>query len=96
MALALRAGYAVRALMRAVIASRKRSPAPNGIDDFDDVAIGKTMLRMPASRHDGLVDLDRDTTSAETVAFEQFGQGRRVRKRLRLSVEMNLHGGNGT
>jgi len=75
------------------LAYRKRwiSPTPNRVHDLYDIAIDKTMLGMPASRHDGLVDLDCDAASAETIAFEQFGYGWNVVEGLGLAVELDLH-----
>jgi hypothetical protein len=75
------------------LAYRRRwlSPTPNGVDDLYDIAIGKAVRGMPASRHDGLIDLDSDAASAKTVAFQQFGDGWNVVEGLGLAIELDLH-----
>ena len=57
---------------------RGLSPAPDGDDDFEFVAVTEHLLAMPAARHDLAVTLERHALASEVELVEQLQAVKRL------------------
>ena len=67
------------------------STAPYGLHDLHAIAFAQFVLRMPASRHDFAIDLDRDPAIPVPGFSEQCRHRRGGAAFVRLAIEKNLH-----
>ena len=68
------------------------SPAADGVDDLDPVALGQRVLAVAAARHHFLVHFDGDLASGEAELVEQGGDGGAGRRGMVMAIEHDSHG----